>query len=396
MNIRILLAFVVLRGKCALIDSFSSNWIYSRAKCCRFSTISLFATKRRQFLSDVFRSTAIIPFFVPILPSDAGEIGAKINRAVTTSDVGISVRRSVVRGAQTMDQIDKQWELFSDKFGLGSARYKQGTRPKAKYIPPLLPLDVPVATQILVICDEVFCEVTKISANNLQRAIDKTQTLVKPSFQRAGVSFDSVTDQITFETAPQFDFASYVHFRAYSNLLISNEVNFRTFQSLFEEKCGKRLLGLFQLQLTASNSSQDESGKTIGNSPTLEGIIKQNLQAVQGLTSTLRDKGLVAASEISPLDSVQLADWVEDSSDLQLTLALDGDAAMKAQILLQEQGYRLVPNYAKFMIRQLLSNQLPKDQTLTMEEYYMDTNYNSDPSLYDAQEVLLNVVLERR
>ena len=33
-------------------------------------------------------------------------------------------------------------------------------------------------------------------------------------------------------------------------------------------------------------------------------------------------------------------------------------------------------------------------QTVSIEEYYMDTNYNSDPDLFDAKQVLLNVVIE--
>ena len=52
---------------------------------------------------------------------EAGEVGARITKAVTTSDLGISFRRAIVRGAQTMDRVDSDWEKFSDKYSLGAA-----------------------------------------------------------------------------------------------------------------------------------------------------------------------------------------------------------------------------------------------------------------------------------
>merc|ERR1719343_583409 len=89
--------------------------------------------------------------------ANAGEVGARITKAVTTSDLGISVRTSVVRGAQLADKIDGQWEKFSDKYGLGSERRKQvGRRPKDNIIPDPLPLDIAVAQNILDVSDEVF------------------------------------------------------------------------------------------------------------------------------------------------------------------------------------------------------------------------------------------------
>ena len=47
--------------------------------------------------------------------ANAGEVGARITKAVTTSDLGISVRTSVVKGAQLADKIDGQWEKRSEE-----------------------------------------------------------------------------------------------------------------------------------------------------------------------------------------------------------------------------------------------------------------------------------------
>eukprot|EP00547_Thalassionema_nitzschioides_P000683 CAMPEP_0194213982 /NCGR_PEP_ID=MMETSP0156-20130528/14951_1 /TAXON_ID=33649 /ORGANISM="Thalassionema nitzschioides, Strain L26-B" /LENGTH=342 /DNA_ID=CAMNT_0038942145 /DNA_START=283 /DNA_END=1311 /DNA_ORIENTATION=+ len=342
-------------------------------------------------MSVMLQSATIVKLLTSPQPSNAGEIGSRITESVTTSDLGVSVRRSIVQGAQTMDKLDKQWELFSDKYGLGAERSKQGSRPKPKVIPPLLPLDVEVASQILDMCDEIFCQVAKVSPSILQKEIKEVQELVKPSFQRLGIEIGNRNGPVPLQSGPQFDFASYVRFRVYNSLLIKNKVDFQAFRKDFENKCGQRLLGLLKPSFLIEKD--DKAEEVLSKS---DRVIRQNLQDVQTLTRDLYDKGLVAASEISTIDSEQLADWIDDASDLQITLSLDGDITMQAQILLQEQGYNLIPTYTKFMIKQLLSQKLPNDQQVIIEEYYMDTDYNSDPDLYEVKEVLLNIVLPGR
>jgi hypothetical protein len=89
------------------------------------------------------------------LPSYAGEVGARINAAVTQSELGVAVRESVVRGAQVMDKVDGQWEQFSDKFGLGTARSQQDKKPTPRDIPEPLPLDTRTAKRLVEITDQV-------------------------------------------------------------------------------------------------------------------------------------------------------------------------------------------------------------------------------------------------
>ena len=85
----------------------------------------------------------------------AGEVGTRINAAVTQSDLGVSVRRSVVRGAQIVDKLDGRWEKFSDEFGLGSERFKREGRLKPRDVPDPLPLDAAKAQQMLKASDSV-------------------------------------------------------------------------------------------------------------------------------------------------------------------------------------------------------------------------------------------------
>eukprot|EP00978_Attheya_sp_CCMP212_P043184 scaffold277581_cov28-Attheya_sp.AAC.1 len=78
--------------------------------------------RRRDAIHRLWKATAVASVIVGGAPqiSSAGEVGARLNAAVTQSDLGVSVRRSVVRGAQVMDKLDGQWEKFSDEFGLGA------------------------------------------------------------------------------------------------------------------------------------------------------------------------------------------------------------------------------------------------------------------------------------
>ena len=83
---------------------------------CVVETTTANATSKRSrrsfvmessFLSTVLLATAAVE------PSRAGEVGAMITKTVTTSDLGVSVRRSVVKGAQVIDSLDGKWEKFS-------------------------------------------------------------------------------------------------------------------------------------------------------------------------------------------------------------------------------------------------------------------------------------------
>jgi len=113
---------------------------------------------RRIFFSQLIPPATIAAVTTTIITpnvANAGEVGAKINKAVTQSDLGISVRRSVVRGAQTIDKIDLQWEKFSDSYGLGAERSKQDAKPKPKIIPERLSLDDNIARALLNASDKV-------------------------------------------------------------------------------------------------------------------------------------------------------------------------------------------------------------------------------------------------
>jgi hypothetical protein len=161
-------------------------------------------------------------------PACASELGAMITKAVTTSDLGISVRKSVVKGAQMMDRIDGQWEKFSDDYGLGAARLSQGGRPQPRNIPPLKPLNVEMAKKLLDLSDESFMEQSGISPNLLSLQINKVDNAVRKSFERSGIDFsDEMTGSI-------FNYYCYIHFKAYCDIIVSMKIgwNKKAFENI--------------------------------------------------------------------------------------------------------------------------------------------------------------------
>lgn len=72
----------------------------------------MLSSTRRETLIGLGTVSGFATLFTPQAAS-AGEVGARITRAVTQSDLGVSVRRSVVKGAQVIDSLDGKWEQFS-------------------------------------------------------------------------------------------------------------------------------------------------------------------------------------------------------------------------------------------------------------------------------------------
>ena len=337
--------------------------------------------------------------------SHAGELGARITQAVTTSDLGLSVRRSVVQGAQVMDQIDGQWEQWSDRWKLGSARAQQPGRPAPKIIPAPKPLNAALAEQYLTVCDQIFTSVSQLAPSVLAKQIHKVRETVRPSFQRSGLDLSSnpmyngndAGAIVLLTTGPQFNFESYVHFKAYSDLILERNIDFRKFKPKFEQQVGQQLAGLF---LSSSNVDTAWTSSTDSKSSTAQArraALGMALGRIDQYCAHLVQQGFVARIDLAPLDPTEVDDWAQgDLADLTWSIALDGDVTLQAQILLQEQGFRLYPNYARYAVQSILTQLLPASQDVTTMDYYLDTDYNSDPEKFEVKEVLVNINIESR
>lgn len=325
--------------------------------------------------------------------SSAGEIGARITKAVTQSDLGISVRRNVVRGAQVADQLDGRWEQFSDKFGLGSQRSKQSALPPKKDIPPLKPLDTMAAQKVLECTDQVFVSLTKIRKTDLQQRIMVVSEKVRPSFERSGTSLATVSNS---DQGDLFNFDSYVHYKAYSDLIIERKLDFASFRPQFEKQVGQQLVEIF-LASTGSDYTVATTETSSDNPKQLLTTLPRVLDRLDQLCRALVEAGFIAAIDRPILDAEQIKDWSEDLSELAWTVALDNDVSTGSQVLLQEQGFRLYPSYARCAIQWILQSYMERvQQQVTIVDYYMDTDYNSDPQKFEVKEVLLSVELESK
>ena len=334
-------------------------------------------------------------------PALAGEVGARITKAVTTSDLGIAVRRSVVKGAQVMDRVDGQWEQFSDQFGLGSERSARDKKPVPKAIPAPRPLDKELARALLERTDRAFWTTittttarTGGAASELERRIEKVTTIVRPSFERSGLTNSINNSDEEDGSAAQFNFRSYTHFKAYLEILMEQkDVNFPQFRKQFETKVGRDVVELLLPDTTLSRNT----AAGVPSSPReRRQALQEALDVIEQLSQALVDRGLVAQIDTAnPLVNIpeDVNDWSEDLQDLNWSIALDGDITLGSQLLLQEQGLRLYPSYARCAIQYVLE-EIMLGQKVSLDEYYMDTDYNSDPDKFEVKEVLVNVVLE--
>ena len=90
---------------------------------------------------------------------------------------------------------------------------------------------------------------------------------------------------------------------------------------------------------------------------------------------------------------------------LVLSLALNGDITLNSQLLLQELGYRMYPALGRWLIYEGVShcfNLVVADEDgrdaavrVQVDDYYMDTNYNSNPDLFEVKQILLSIVIQR-
>jgi hypothetical protein len=349
------------------------------------------------------------------------------------------IRRSVVRGAQLIDTVDGAWERFSDDFGLGSKRNLPkrnvidagGNAVTKKFVTssklPLSFFDETFALGILRLCDEAFLQCLTyqqpqqtMNKVELNEQIDQLKQYLRKSF------FSSSNDNHAPPSREEkYNFDCYIHFRVYNEILIKQNVIFPPFFKAFEQMIGTSILQF------AIQQQQYHSGVA---SSSLAQSLNNALSVTDNIATLLQTKGLITSWERSiPLDDT-MEDFVDDNNedsaiisntmDLTYSLALNGDITLNSQLLLQELGYRLYPSFGRWMVNeaifQCFMSHLPTVASLSIngnnryegynnnnsssstakiivniDDYYMDTSYNSNPDLFEVKQILLNIVIQR-
>jgi hypothetical protein len=324
-------------------------------------------------------------------PSVAGELGTKITAAVTQSELGQSVRRSVVQGAQVMDQLDSKLESFADRFQLGAERSQRPDRPLPKVIPPAQPLDVAMATQVLTLQDRIFCFEAKIDATALQSRVNAIDQKARPAYERSGLLLSASTGAAApLSQAADFNYLSYIHYKAYVDLLLDKEdiVTFPSFQKNFDRKLAAELFALTKVKIPTplSRDKRDLGEERIR-------ALKDARVCIDEVCTLLVEKGFISSFDNANVEAEAVEDWAADLTDLTWSVAIDGDITLQSQMLLQDQGVRLYPRLAHLLVEYVLKTSLV-GQAIDVEDYYLDTDYNSDPAKFEVKEVLINVRIE--
>lgn len=202
----------------------------------------------------------------------------------------------------------------------------------------------------------------------------------------------------------EFNFDCYTHFRVYNEVLINRKVEFPPFRKEFESIVGRRMFDLgLQLENAASLlPAQPPEG--------LAECLRSALRATDGIGTLIQREGLLTSWErsIPPPEDVEDFAAVPSStpggfyvsSDITYSLALNGDVTLGSQLLLQELGYRMYPAFGRWMVQEGIRRCFEAggektSATAQIDDYYMDTSYNSNPDLFEVKQVLLNIVIQR-
>jgi hypothetical protein len=224
----------------------------------------------------------------------------------------------------------------------------------------------------------------------------------------------------------------YAHVRVYNEVLVENDIPFGPFRTKFGN-----IVGTFVLQQLASermgsppapsSSFSSTSSFSRTQSPTsyppdaLSNRVRDALRATDDVATFLRNRGYVSSWERSVPTDDDIEDFADTTTyapvDLTYSLALNGDVTLDSQLLLQELGYRLYPSIGQWTTAVAISKCFSgkggaagsgggdddsaigggdgKSAGVQIDDYYMDTRYNSNPDLFEAKQVLLNIVIQR-
>ena len=361
-------------------NHLSTNGILTSAKTSLKSKVE----NRRKFLSSILVSSAIT--ISPIITnagsnslSDNTETEGLIVDIITQSDFGVAARRATVRGAQLADRLDEKWERFSDSLRdkskcdantnrrlFDNGFRKDGTRVGNPVLGglcnpvPLKELDEDLAQRVLLSAERVVlkmknggtgCENMDTCKTTLHTAINDVENLVAPAFERAaGTNINKGNNPEQAKKRFLFNKQLYVQMRASSGFLFqNNDIGTKMQRDLsneFELEWGKKLLTsninptsqeggiLSPTALTRANrqsffspfpalSPEDKIDLNYDEDSLLDA-----LGAISVALQTLQDGGLIGNWEISiPVD---------DFGEV-VTIAVDDDISLGAQVLLREQ-----------------------------------------------------------
>ena len=319
---------------------------------------------------------------------------------VTQSELGKSVRGSIIRGAQLADSIDLKWERFSDSLRdeakcdptTGRRMFDNGFRRDGTRIgnpvlgalctpEPLKELDANMSTLVMDLGRDAAASVLNIDKTALQKKESEIGDLVGPAFQRAAKSQSTTsTERDTQESKRQlFNRDIYIESRTFGDLVPDNKSKRETSRSI-ERSWGDKMLAT----LSPKAGRQDYNSPFPKPDPTDEQPYDEQalldaLGKVSVTLAKLQNSGIIGHWEISiPEDD----DWNV------VTIAIDDDISIGGQIISRERNQPLSGSLVVALVRSAM-------ETEAKIPYKMDTFF-IDPTttrqeLYNPSQLLISL-----
>jgi len=306
---------------------------------------------------------------------------------ITDSSIGKAFRRSVVRGAQVADKLDEGWEKLSDGLrdkskcdkNTGRRLYDNGVRKDGTPIGnpglgalcepvELLPLDTVFAEKLLETAIKSATLVSATKEDYLQKAIQDTKDLVRPSFERSMIGSDEE------KRKKSFNFEFYSVMRAITNLLGERRVSIRDFQLAW----GRELVSMYAP--SADRKDYSSPFPKIDEFEDYDYDKNKLLDALGAVTVTLdafKSGGILGFVEISiPYDDYGSV----------VTVAVDDYVPITAEILLSEQKL-LSQGPIQALVVYLLEN---ASIAFAADTFYLDPSTTSQTA-YNPTQLLLSL-----
>ena len=310
--------------------------------------------------------------------------------AVTQSQLGQSVRRTIVGGAQLADSLDLKWERFSDSLRdektcdprTNRRMFDNGTRKDGTKIgnpvlgalcdpEPLRPLDMEFTRVVFDLALEVMKDRFGFDRSELQRKEDQIQEKVGPAFSRAAaLSMTSPEEENEQQLKRKsFNRDMYVRMRAYGDL-IPNKQDSRSLEKLW----GQKLLATLAPDADRKDySSPFPKPDPSDEQPYDEGALLDALGGVSVALKKMQDAGIIGHWEIS---------IPEDDYWNVVTIAVDDDISIGGQILARESNQPLSGSSVLALVRSAMEDRAKIsykvdtffiDPTTTKQELYNPT-----------------------
>lgn len=335
---------------------------------------------------------------------------------VTQSDLGQSVRRSIVSGAKLADNLDLKMERFSDSlrdknkcdpvsnrrlFDNGFRR--DGTRIGNPVLgalcnpDPLRRLDVSEkgpANMILVLAEEAASDTLDVDRTVLQKQVGQVKNLVGPAFARAAagekekqIPSSSLSEEETSEKSKQqvYNMDIYTRIRAYGEVLDQKKSSggktaLREATRNFEKSWGGKIM----TSLAPNADRKDFTSVYPAPDPRIEqsydeGSLLDALGALSATLNKMQEGGVIGHWEIS---------IPEDDYGEVVTIAVDDDISIGAQILSREQNQPVGGSAVVALVRHAMDERAKISYTL--DTFFIDPS-TTNQDLYSPTQLLVSL-----